>query len=243
MITLNCLASGSTGNCYVLGAGGEKLLIECGIPIKQIKIGLDFDISAVQGCIVTHHHQDHAKSVSDIQKMGIPCWLPYLDEPYLDEDPKPMKYQFGVFTVTAVPLFKDHWLHTNGDGSECPVYGFLIDAEGHRIAYFTDYEYLPMRFTKPPINAFLIACNHDDDMEQDSGKFLHSVTGHSSLKTVCGIIDANKTAMLTDIILCHISRDADPDRMIEEVRIHADPWTNVYAAAPGITTTISAFPF
>lgn len=238
MLTLKCLASGSTGNCYVLDAGGEKLLIDCGIPIKQIKIGLEFDISSVQGCIVSHHHQDHAKSVADLQRMGIPCLLPYLDE-----KPKVAKYQFGIFTVTAVPLYKEHWLHTNGDGSECPVYGYLIDAEGRRIAYVTDSLYLPYKFTKPPVNAFLIACNHDDSMEQDSGKFLHSVTGHSSLNTVCGIIDANKTALLTDIILCHISRDADPDRMIEEVRIHADPWTNVYAAAPGLTTTISAFPF
>ena len=32
--------SGSSGNCYYLGYGGEAILIDAGIPVKQIKQGL-----------------------------------------------------------------------------------------------------------------------------------------------------------------------------------------------------------
>ena len=57
---LKVLSSGSQGNCYLLESNGETLILDCGIPIKEIKKGLDFDISKVVGVCVSHGHLDHA---------------------------------------------------------------------------------------------------------------------------------------------------------------------------------------
>lgn len=54
---LRCLGSGSSGNCYLLTAGnGETLIIDPGVPIKEIKKALNWDISCVVGAVCTHHH-------------------------------------------------------------------------------------------------------------------------------------------------------------------------------------------
>lgn len=37
---LRCLGSGSSGNCYLLSTDTETLILDCGIPIQEIKRGL-----------------------------------------------------------------------------------------------------------------------------------------------------------------------------------------------------------
>lgn len=56
MIKLSVLSSGSQGNCYLLECDEEVLILDCGIPIKDIKIGLGFELGGIQGVVVTHAH-------------------------------------------------------------------------------------------------------------------------------------------------------------------------------------------
>lgn len=75
---LKCLGSGSSGNGYLLiASNGETLIIDPGIPIKEIKKALNWNVSCVVGAVCTHHHTDHAKSVKDLEQMGIPVLKPY----------------------------------------------------------------------------------------------------------------------------------------------------------------------
>nr|DAR48661.1 MAG TPA: YycJ-like MBL-fold protein [Bacteriophage sp.] len=54
---LKCLGSSSSGNCYLLTSeSGETLILDCGIPIKEIKKGLDWDIRGIAGVIISHTH-------------------------------------------------------------------------------------------------------------------------------------------------------------------------------------------
>ena len=224
-MTLTCIGTGSSGNCYLLKSDCGTLILDCGVPVRKIKETLNWDFSEVVGVVVTHQHKDHANAMKDLKLLGIPFFTPFFR-------------QYGGFIVTAVPL-KDKtgkWLHTNGDGSECEVYGFLIEAEGHRIAYFTDFEYLPYTFRKTPITDFLIACNHEDDMEyEDSAKEYHSILGHSSLSTVKEIIRVNRTPELKNVILCHLTWAADRGKMLKDITSVVDSNVNVCIAEAGTT--------
>lgn len=54
---LKCIATGSTGNCYTLtSSNGETLILDCGIPIKDIKKGLNWNIRGIKGVIISHTH-------------------------------------------------------------------------------------------------------------------------------------------------------------------------------------------
>ena len=78
-MTLKCIGSGSSGNCYILTCNNEKLILDAGLPIKAIKQGLGFDLQGIQGVLVTHQHQDHSLSANEFKKMGFEVWKPYIE--------------------------------------------------------------------------------------------------------------------------------------------------------------------
>lgn len=48
--------SSSTGNQYILEGNSSTLLIEAGIPMKKVKIAVDFNISKIRGVLISHEH-------------------------------------------------------------------------------------------------------------------------------------------------------------------------------------------
>jgi len=56
MIDVRVLASGSSGNCIYLSGGKSNLLLEAGIPFKQIQRSLNFKTSDLAGVLVSHEH-------------------------------------------------------------------------------------------------------------------------------------------------------------------------------------------
>lgn len=53
---LRVINSGSSGNGYILESENEALIIECGCKLIDIKKALNFNISKVVGCLVSHEH-------------------------------------------------------------------------------------------------------------------------------------------------------------------------------------------
>jgi len=56
MIEITPLASGSSGNCYRISDGKTSLLLEAGIPYKQIQKGCGFRLSEIKACLISHEH-------------------------------------------------------------------------------------------------------------------------------------------------------------------------------------------
>lgn len=212
---LKCIATGSTGNCYTLTSdSGEILILDCGIPIKEIKKGLDWNIRNVVCCIVSHVHSDHSKSVKDFEAMGIPVFAPY-------RSLKPMRigmeFKVQAFDLTTVD---GRWTHTNADGSECPCYGFLIThPEMGRMLYITDTELIKWRFKD--INHILLGVNYDKDLvdKDNDPKTKHIFRGHLSIDTACDFVKANYSDSLQNAIMCHLSSEnADKGLFIEKMK-------------------------
>lgn len=61
------LASGSSGNAYILEVGDDLLLIDCGIGIRLIQAGLmrwGKSIADVSALVITHEHSDHVRALA-----------------------------------------------------------------------------------------------------------------------------------------------------------------------------------
>lgn len=227
---LKCIATGSTGNCYTLTSdSGETLILDCGIPIKEIKKGLDWNVKDVVGVLCTHKHLDHSKSVADIRNMGIRVFNPTLDI-FLDV------VHFGDFTIRPFDLttVDGRWTHTNADGSECPCYGFLIThPEMGKMLYITDTELIKWRFKD--INHILLGVNYGKDLidRDNTSKANHVFRGHLSIDTACDFVKANYSGSLQNVIMCHLSSEnADSDSFIEKMKKVAKN-ANVDVAEPG----------
>ena len=212
---LKCIATGSTGNCYTLTSdSGETLILDCGIPIKEIKKGLDWNVKDVVGVLCTHKHLDHSKSVEDFEAMGIQILAPYLGDSC-----KPIN--MGEFTVKPFDLttIDGNWTHTDANGEPCPIYGFLIThKEKGKMLYITDCEVVKWKFKG--INHILLGVNYDKDLiDRDTGKANHVFRGHLSIDTACDFVKANYSHSLQNVIMCHLSSEnADSDSFIEKMK-------------------------
>lgn len=56
MLVLKTIATGSSGNSYALMNDKEILLLDLGVSEKVIKKAIDFRVSDIAGCLVTHKH-------------------------------------------------------------------------------------------------------------------------------------------------------------------------------------------
>ncbi len=212
---LKCLDSSSAGNCYLLTSdSGETLILDCGIPSKEIKKGLDWNIKDVVGVLCTHKHLDHSKSLGDLKKMSIPVFAPYR-RIY-------NKKNYGGFTIYPFPLqtLDGNWTHTDANGEPCPIYGFLIThKEMGRMLYITDCELIKWKFKD--INHILLGVNYDKDLvdKDNDPKTRHVFRGHLSIDTACDFVKANYSDSLQNVIMCHLSSEnADKDLFIEKMK-------------------------
>ena len=65
------LASGSSGNCYIIQLGETVLILDAGIAGKRVMAGLEalnIDIADVSAILLTHEHTDHTKSIRMIAR-------------------------------------------------------------------------------------------------------------------------------------------------------------------------------
>lgn len=214
---LKCLGSSSAGNCYLLTSNsGETLILDCGVPISEIKKGLNWNIKNVVGCIVSHTHSDHSKSVKDFEDMGIPVCKPY-EALLMNQFLANSYFTVRTFDLTTID---GSWTHTDADGTPCPIYGFLIThKEMGRMLYITDTNLIKWRFKD--INHILLGVNYDKDLidNEDSAKVNHVYRGHMSIDTACDFVKANSSKDLQNVIMCHLSKNnADKDLFIEKMK-------------------------
>ena len=164
---LSILGSSSSANCYVLHNDKEALIIEAGVTIQNVKQVLDFNISKVVGCFVTHEHGDHSKYVEQYLKASIDVMSSKgtIDNIVIKGNRKPLaieKYkilQYGSFRVFA--------FDTQHDCQE-PI-GFLINHEEIGMLLFaTDTYYLKHTFSK--LNNIMIECNYSNSILNENVK-------------------------------------------------------------------------
>lgn len=205
---LKVLGSGSKGNCYILQGEKETLILECGIPYKSILKGLNFNLSNVVGCLVTHEHMDHAKAIQDITKKGIDV---YSSKGTL-EKAMPMRHrgqiiksekQFKVGGFTILPFETQH------DAAE-PL-GFLVQHEEiGKLLFITDSYYCKYAFAG--LDHIMIECNYskkilDENIENGFNGSLAKrlLKSHFSLENVKDFLEATDISKVKDITLIHLS--------------------------------------
>lgn len=217
------LASGSRGNCYRISDGVTPVLLECGLPIKQIRQGLGFGLTEVAACLVSHEHQDHAKALADVLRAGVevytsPGTIKALGLEHHRLRPVRAKETFKVGTWTVRAFETQH------DAQE-PL-GFLLHsrASNARLLYATDTYYIRYRF--PRLNYIMVECNYAKDIlyrNVENGSVPgvlknRLLTSHFSLENVKEFLQANDLSKVQEIHLLHLSDgNSDAGRFKHEI--------------------------
>lgn len=240
---LQVVGSSSRGNCYILTAEGQKLIIECGVAYRDIQKALDFDFSNAIGCIVTHEHQDHSKAVPDLIGKGIDVYMSKGTKDALRltshrlithryKGDSFMQFEIGQFII--LPFSVQH------DCSE-PV-GYIIQDKKtkEKILFATDTYYIKYKFSG--LHYIMIECNHIEDLIEDSVIRNRLKQSHFSLGNVKDFLAANDMASVRKIVLLHLSNNnSDPKRMIREITEQTRIETQVATAGKYIDFEMQPF--
>lgn len=241
---MKCMGSSSSGNGYALITSDGILLIECGVPDKEMLQAIDYQSSKVVGCLLSHSHGDHANHIKNYMKYGIEvyCSDEVSSEVYTvyGEKTRQMQrmrqYQVGNFNVIAFSV--PH------NGTECD--GFFIEHdEIGRMLFITDAEYCPYNFSKMGINHAMIECNYSKDyLTKDLENYGHVISGHMELETCKRLIQTINTTMLRSVSLLHLSsQNGNPERFREEIEELVDCDVDVWVAEKGIERELRLEPF
>lgn len=190
---LTVVGTGSKGNCYTIDDGKGILVLDAGMPLLSIKRSIDYQVSRIVGCCITHSHKDHSEYADQIKNAGIRVWKPY--EGCGDFTHR----KFGDFDVYAFDLIHD-----------VPCFGFLIKHPTlGNILYATDTEFIKYRFSN--LRWIIIECNYIESMlDKDldgTPKRDHVLTGHMELETVKRFLMANDNPNLQGVLAVHLSND------------------------------------
>lgn len=243
---LTVLGSSSSGNSYILEASDGVLVIECGLPLIEVKKALDFNIGRITGAIVTHQHGDHSKFIAEYLKSAIRvCALKEvfdahnLKQRIFCKTIEPMHgYRIGTFKVFAVPVEHD-----------VPCVGFVIEHdEMGKMLFVTDTMMFEYRIEN--LSHILIEANYSDEILDYNIE--NSITpasmrprllqSHMEIKTTENILLSSNLDSVNEIILIHLSgHNSDAD--VFKQRIEAKTGKPVTIARRGVVIDVSKEPY
>ena len=232
-MTLKVLGSESAGNCYFIESDAECLIIEAGIRIPELKKALNYDLSKVVGCLISHSHGDHCKYARDYMKAGINVYTSketiaaanLSGHRIIPISPQPV--QLGGFTIKCFPV--PHGV---------PTLGFLIKHPGAgSILFVTDAACIPNRFCN--LNHILIEANYENSILTND----RAVGNHMSLDTCLEFLRSNDMKQVRNIVLLHLSSENSDSKMFAKSVQSVAPNASIWIADKGLEVNLSKYPF
>lgn len=243
---LKVIGTGSKGNAYLLENEEEVLLIECGVNIQHIKQALNFDFSKVVGCIVTHEHGDHAKSIKEVKALGIDVYATAGTHGVSDFNA--LYNHRAKFINPQSPFilgnFKIMSFDVKHDAAE-PC-GFLINhKECGNVLFLTDTFYCSYTFRN--LHNVIIEANYDKGIARrklSEMEFLRSriINSHMSIDTCIDFLKANDLSKVNNIVLIHLS-DSNSNEVMFRERVQNATGKEVTVADNGLVMAFNKTPF
>lgn len=222
-VEIKPLASGSSGNCYHLTDGSTPLLLECGIPFREIRRRLDFRTSDIAACLVTHEHQDHCMALDDVLRAGIDVYaskgtIEAIGIAHHRLRPVEARRAVRIGTWNVMPFETKH--------NAAEPFGFLMaSVTGEKVLFVTDTYYIRYKFRG--LTHIMIECNYSRDVLHENvaaGVVPRTLArkvlrAHFSLENVKEFFRANDLSAVQEIWLIHLSdRNADAERFKREIQ-------------------------
>jgi phosphoribosyl 1,2-cyclic phosphodiesterase len=214
---IDCFASSSSGNLYRVEDGKTTLLIECGLPLQKIKQALNFRLSEIKSCLLSHSHADHSRAALYLMRSGIDCYMSQETAEALGVQGEHRLHVMEPFFTTRIGTWDVVAFDTQHD---CPgSLGFLLASKAGKLLFLTDSYYCRYRFKG--LTNIMIECNYSrdtlsPDVHPEVKKRL--LSSHMSLENALKFFSANDLSQVREIILIHLSEgNSDAEMFRREV--------------------------
>ncbi|MEW6337548.1 MAG: MBL fold metallo-hydrolase [Acidobacteriota bacterium] len=213
---ISVLASGSGGNAVLVEERDTKVLIDCGVSLRQLQRRVHAVGATLEGLaavLLTHEHTDHVQGVAVLRRHVA---APVIATPGTAEALAGLGgVEPGLVAGRSLRVGSLHFVPvaTSHDARE-PV-GFVIESAAGRVALVTDTGELPGELTRTlaGCRALLLETNHDPDLLR-YGRYpwplkqrIASATGHLSNVQARGAIEALCHEGLEIVVAMHLSQE------------------------------------
>lgn len=233
-IDIRTIATGSKGNCYLLtNSRGEFLILECGIPWKKIAEAIQWNLSNVVGCCISHEHGDHARAVNDIRNHLIPIYCSEGTAEKLGLKGSMLWRRVGGewsgchashFFISAFPA-----VHDAAEPLIFVIQEWEADKDGDVVLFATDTEYIPKKVRG--ITKMMVEANYDMDYINESlvqgslvsARKIRTVKTHMEIGTLEAWLKEEKAIggldLLTEVHLIHVSKqNGYPEEFVRRIQ-------------------------
>jgi phosphoribosyl 1,2-cyclic phosphodiesterase len=219
---LRVLGSSSKGNCYLLIASDQVLIIEAGVKLTEVKQALSFRTENIAGCLISHSHNDHAGYIREFADAGITI---------LTSDSVITTHELTKYCNRVKKIYPEHGyklgpykiipFEVNHD---VPCLGFFINhPEAGNIMFLTD-TYI-CEYNIPDLNQVIIECNYADDILEDNivYKGLNPIRSrliysHMELESCKEVLRSLDLSHVINIVLIHLSDgNSNEKRFVSEI--------------------------
>ena len=244
---LKILGSSSSGNCYLFDNGKETLMVECGVNMNKVVRANDFDTSRIAGCLVSHEHGDHARSVAKVMEMRIPLYMSNGTANALRLPHNTQVNRMEALQICTIGNFKVMPFDVKHDAAE--PFGYLIKhPEMGTTLFATDTYYLQHKFSG--LNNILIECNYDIkilDANIAAGLIPAAlrnrmVKNHMNIETCLEALEANDLSDVNNIVLIHLSASNSNAKVFQR-RVEQSTGKNVIVAQKDMAIEFNKTPF
>lgn len=243
-MVLKVIGTGSKGNAYLLENEQEALLIECGVNIKAIKQALKFNLRKLVGCIVTHEHKDHSRSIKEVMAAGVNVSATEGTHSACGTTMHHRAYMMKLGREYHLGNFKIRPFHIEHDAAE-PC-GYLINhPETGNTLFLTDTMF--SHFTFKNLHNIIIEANYSHEIARvrlSDMEFLRNrvMQSHMSLDTCIEFLRKNDLSRVNQICLIHLS-DGNSDEKLFKEEVTKATGKTVIVANNGMEIPFGKTPF
>jgi phosphoribosyl 1,2-cyclic phosphodiesterase len=242
-MVMNVIASGSSGNCYLLEGEREALVIEAGVRFNTVQRAIEYRTHKISGLLVTHEHLDHSKYIDQFVRRGI--------DVYANQETMAKVF----ITLKAKACHKNGMFHLLKENEvekigkffvqpfkvehDVPCYGFyIIHPECGNIVFITDFFRCDYNF--PCVNHWVVEANFSkvllyNNLEKEvlPPFFGNRLTrSHMEINHACNFLSSQDLSDSETITLIHLSSQNSNEVLFEE-KVKRATGVPVKIAKPG----------
>lgn len=224
---IHCIGSSSSGNSYVITSNGHKLIFELGCNFKEVLKAVDYDLTSIEGCLVSHCHSDHSAYITKAFGYQLEIYgnKDVVEKyPYVHLLTQNYRYSIGKFKVQCLKV-----------PHNALCYSFIIKCpSGEKILFATDLS--KFNYKVSGCDVIMMEANYDENIIYEAlarGEVVRSQSeNHLEIN---GCMEAVERCVDTNtqlIILLHLSDGYSDEKRFQKM-VHEATGKRVCVAHAG----------
>jgi len=216
VIEIVSFKNGSSGNSYYVKNEDTKILLECGIKIKEITKKLYLEdkgfIGDCQACVVTHEHGDHCGSIEEVSRQIDTYALASVKNKFNISNYHEVKElePFNIGSISLLPIPVNH--------GETQNTAYILKDKDSLILFATDFSLCEYDLSKFTFTELWLECNYVIERlpENYSVKFTRQINTHMSATNLVTHLERMNLINCKRINLIHLSKFSADKKIMKE---------------------------